>query len=128
MTIFNKNVAMKTNPREILIYYNPSSSSDRKTVAYARTITPHIRTYSHSEARCSSTSWQGLLNKLEMDPKKLFNKALPEYQLTLKGKELDDEGWIKVLQHNPHLLRAPIAVKGQSVIFCESPTDILRLK
>ncbi len=118
---------MKTNPREILIYYNPSSSSDRKTVAYARSVSTHIRSYSYGESRRSSTYWQGMLNKLQIDPKKLFNKALPEYQEKLRGKDLNDEGWIKVLQHNPHLLRAPIAIRGNRVILCESPTDILRL-
>lgn len=118
---------MKTNPREILIYYNPNSSSDRKTVAYANALTPHIKSYSHQQANCSSTTWQVILNNLNVDPKKLFNKALPEYQLNIKGKELDNEGWINVLKRNPHLLRAPIALRGNKAMICDSPTDILRL-
>lgn len=119
---------MKTNPREILIYYNPSSSSDRKTVAYARSVSRHIKSYSHSSANCSSTSWYQLLAQLDIEPKKLFNKAMPEYVANLKGKEFDDEGWLNILKRNPHLLRAPIAVRGNKAILCESPTDVLRLR
>lgn len=118
---------MKTNPREILIYYNPESSSDRKTIAYARSISPHVKAYSHFDASVTSTGWQGLIMKLNLEPKKLFNKALPEYQDLLKGKEFDEEGWLNVLQRNPHLLKAPIAVKGRNVVLCESPTDIYKL-
>ncbi len=118
---------MKTNPREILIYYNPKSASDRKTVAYAKSLTPHIKSFSHQKANCSSTTWQVILNNLELEPKKLFNKALPEYQQKLRGKELDEEGWINVLKHNPHLLKAPIALRGNKAMLCISPTDILRL-
>ncbi len=118
---------MKTNPREILIYYNPDSNSDRKTIAFARSISPHVKTYSHSDANVSTTGWKGLLQKLEIEPKKLFNKALPEYQRTLKGKELDEEGWLHVIQRNPHLLRSPIAVMGNKAVLCVRPTDIYKL-
>jgi arsenate reductase (glutaredoxin) len=118
---------MKTNPREILIYYNPTSSSDRKTVAYAKSISPFIKSYAHSSANCTSTIWHQLLIQLNMDAKSLFNKALPEYQQKLKGCEFDEEGWLNVLKRNPHLMRAPIAIRGNRAILCESPTDILRL-
>jgi len=118
---------MKTNPREILIYYNPDSSSDRKTVAYAKSISRHVKTYSHCDANVTTTGWKGLLQKMDVEPKRLFNKALPEYQSTLKGKELDEEGWLNVIRRNPHLLKSPIAVKGKKVVLCERPTDIYKL-
>lgn len=118
---------MKTNPREILIYYNPSSSSDRKTVAYARSMSQYVRTYSHDQANCTSTQWKGIIDKLEIEPKKLFNKAHPEYQSQLKGREFDEEGWLHVIRNNPDLLRSPIAIKGSKAVMCDTPTDILRL-
>ncbi len=118
---------MKTNPREILIYYNPESSSDRKTIAYAKSMSKHVKTYSHGDAQVTTTAWKSLLKKMDIEPKKLFNKALPEYQSSLKGKELDEEGWLHVIQHNTHLLRSPIAVRGDKVVLCERPTDIYRL-
>ncbi len=118
---------MKTHPREILIFYNPDSASDRKTVAYAKSVSHHVKSYSHSQANATPTLWKGILDKLGLEPKKLFNKALPEYQNTLKGREFSMEGWLDVIRKNPHLLRAPIAVRGDKAVLCESPTDILRL-
>lgn len=127
MLYSDKSYFMKTNPREILIYYNPESSSDRKTVAYARSLSRHVKSYSHNDAQVTTTGWKGLLKKMDVTPKKLFNKALPEYQSTLKGKELDEEGWLHVIKHNTHLLRSPIAVRGNKAILCDTPTDIYRL-
>lgn len=118
---------MKTNPREILVYYNPMSNTDRKTVAYAKSMSHHVRSYSHDQANCTSTQWQSILFKLEMNAKQLLNKAHPEYQANLRGKEFDDEGWLHVLRNNPALLRSPIAIKGDRAVMCDNPTDILRL-
>ena len=118
---------MHVKKREIEIYYNPSSGSDRRTIAYAQSLSPHIKIYSYDKLRFTSTKWCDIISKLDIEPKSLFNKALPEYQESIKGKEFDMEGWINVIQRNKHLLKAPIAMRGQSVVLCESPTDVLRL-
>ncbi len=118
---------MNLKKREIEIYYNPKSASDRRTIAYAQSLSPYIKSYSYDKLKATSTMWYNIINKLGVDPKKLFNKALPEYQKNIKGKDLEMEDWINVIQRNKHLLKAPIAMRGQSVVFCESPTDVLRL-
>lgn len=118
---------MKTNPREILMYYNPASSLDRKTVAFAKSHNKHIRTYSHEKSRSTTTGWKMILRALKMYPKELLNKAHPDYQKTFRGKEFDEEGWLHVLQRYPHLIKAPIAMRGSRAILCSNPSDVYRL-
>ena len=118
---------MITNKREIMVFYHPASMSDRKTVAYAYTMSKHVKALDFDQWQTTGRSWQAILGSLDMHPKELFNKAHPEYQRILKGKELDDEGWLKVLSHYPHLIRKPIAVCGNKAVFCKTPTDIYRL-
>ena len=118
---------MRTHPREILLYYNPESSEDKKTLAYAKSMSKHVRSYAHSQNPSTPTAWKVILRSLDLHPKKLFNKAHPEYQAKLRGKEYDHEGWLRVLQKNPHLLRSPIAIKGNKAILVETPTDIYKL-
>ena len=118
---------MRTHNREILIYYNPESSSDRKTVAYARSVVPHVQTYSFAQAPSTGTSWQHILNALDLHPKELMNKAHPYYQSHIRGCDFEDECWIKVIRKNPDLLRAPIAMRGSRAILCLTPTDIYKL-
>ena len=118
---------MKTNNREILIYYNPESSGDKKTIAHAQSISSHIKTYTHSNAPSSGMSWQMILKSLNKEPKELLNKSHPYYRSHIKGREFDKESWIKVIKHNPDLIKAPIAVRGSKAIQCTNSTDIYRL-
>ena len=118
---------MKTHSREILIYYNPDSSPDRKTVAYAQSVVSHVKSYSFSKNPSSNWSWQMILKSMNRHPKELMNKAHPYYQEHIRGREFDEESWVNVLQRNPQLLKAPIAIRGNRAILCESPTDIYKL-
>jgi len=118
---------MRTHSREILIYYNPESSSDRKTIAYARSMVPHLKAYAFAQAPSTGTSWQFILKALQLHPKELMNKAHPYYQANIRGCDFDDACWIKVIRKNPDLLRAPIAVRGNRAILCTTPTDIYKL-
>ena len=118
---------MRTHQREILIYYNAESSSDRKTIAHARTVSSHIKSYEFRNAPSSDTSWQMILSSLDIHPKELLNKAHPYYRQHIKGKEFDEEGWVSCLRRNPDIIKAPIAVRGHRAILCTNPTDIYRL-
>jgi arsenate reductase len=118
---------MKTHQREILIYYNPDSSNDRKTVAHAQSLVQHVRTYTFDKAPSTGTSWQQIIKALDMHPKALLNKAHPYYQANIRGRDFDDQGWLDVIKNNPALIKAPIAIRGDKAILCTSATDIYRL-
>jgi arsenate reductase (glutaredoxin) len=120
-------VAMKTRDNELLVYYDRDSDLAKKVLAYARTITRHINEVEIRKTPLTSTMWRQLIEQLGLRPKDLLNKAHPYYQDQVKGRDFDDEGWLNVLIRNPHLVKAPIAVKGRRVMLVESPTDILAL-
>lgn len=118
---------MRTHRREIMIYYNPESSSDRQTVAHAQSVSRHIKTYAFGQAPSTGTSWHQIIHALGKHPKELLNKAHPYYQQHIRGREFDEESWINVIRYNPDILKAPIAVRGRRAIVCSTPTDIYKL-
>lgn len=118
---------MQTNQREILIYYNPSSSNDKKTVAHAQGLVSHVKTFSFDQAPSSTTSWRQILRALDLHPKDLMNKAHPYYQANIRGREFDDEDWLNVIRYNPGLLKAPIAIRGKKAVLCTSATEVYKL-
>lgn len=118
---------MKTNNREIMLYFDSKSNRHKKTVAYARSMVAHVKTFEFDHTPSTAVSWRQILKSMNKHPKELLNKALPEYQETIRGREFTMEGWLKVLHHNTHLLKAPIAIRGKKAILCESPTDIFQL-
>lgn len=123
-----KFIAMKSSKREISIYYNPESSSDRKTVAYAQSLSHFVKAYTFQQNPCNSnTGWCRILAALNMHPKELMNKAHPYYQANIHGHEFDEEGWLNILRTNPELIKAPIAIRGEKAVLCVNPKDIYRL-
>ncbi len=119
---------MKTSKREITIYYNPESSRDRKTVAYAQSLSHFVKAYSFKQNPCrGNTEWCKVVAALKMHPKELLNKAHPYYQENIKGREFDEDGWFNILRTNPELIKAPIAIRGDHVVLCLNPKDVYRL-
>ena len=118
---------MKTHQREILIYYNPESSNDKKTVAHAQGLAAHVRTFAFDKAPSNGTSWKQIVHSLDMHPKELLNKAHPYYQEHIRGREFNDEDWLNILKFNPGILKAPIAMRGKKAVLCQSATDIYKL-
>lgn len=118
---------MRVHENEILLYYNPESSSDRKTLAYAKSITPHVRSHAYNSTPATTTMLRQIIDRLEMHPKQMLNKSHPYYQEHIRGREFDDEDWLNVLLRNPQLFRAPIAIKGKRAVFCDSPMDVYKL-
>jgi arsenate reductase len=118
---------MITHPREIQIYYNSESINDRKVIAYAKSTGYVVKSFCHKFAPSTSTGWQTLLEALKVHPKDLMNKADPYYQANIRGKDFELEGWLSVIMNNPHLIKAPIAMKGRKAIVCKTPSDIYKL-
>ncbi|HHJ49700.1 MAG TPA: glutaredoxin [Phaeodactylibacter sp.] len=119
---------MRTHEREILIYYNPRASAHKKVIALAKGMGVPVRTFTFEQAPSTSTSWQQIIAALDIHPKQLLNKADPYYQEHIRGCDFSEECWIKVIQNNPELIKAPIALRGNKAILCEQATDIYKLQ
>jgi arsenate reductase len=119
---------MKTHHREIQIYYNPESNYHRKTLAYAKSMARHVKSYAFHQTPSTETSWQQIIKALDLeDPKVLLNKADPYYQEHLRGRDFSEACWIKIIQKNTHLIKFPIALRGNRAIVCQRPKDIYKL-
>lgn len=118
---------MHLNPNELTIVYNQENDRDKKTLSYAYTITDRINKQELGSVKVSSTLFQILVKKLNLDPKMLINKADPYYQKNIRGKNFSIKEWFDVIMNRPNLLKAPLAMYHDKAIVCNTPTDILRL-
>mgnify|MGYP000070631781 CR=1 FL=1 len=118
---------MHLNPNELTLLYNEENSRDKKTLSYAYTITDRINKQELHSVKVSSTLFQIMVEKLNMEPKTLINKADPYYQKNIRGKNFSIEEWFDVLMNHPQLLKAPLAMYRNKAVICNTPTDILRL-
>ncbi len=118
---------MKLKRDELILFLDCTSSSHKKTRAYAHSISDHVKEYTFTEFRFNKTIWRNILDMLDLEPKHLLNKADPKYQQEIRGKNFDDDGWLYVLVNNPCLIKAPIAIMHDRAVLCNSPKDVYKL-
>lgn len=115
------------NTRELTLVYNSSTSEGRKALAYAVSLASKVNRQDVNEVQLSTTFVRQVLKQLNVRPKDLLNRAHPYYQEHLRGRDLDTEGWLQVVAHNPDLLKAPIALLGDKAVVCEPASLIYTL-
>jgi arsenate reductase len=118
---------MQFHQNELFLYYDPQIRTGKQSLAYAKSISNNINEVNWNTTQLTTTLWKEIINMLKVDPQKLLNKAHVNYQSQIEGKSFTMTGWMEVLVHNPEMLNGPIAIYNGSAIFCENPTDILRL-
>ncbi|MGY6742403.1 MAG: arsenate reductase family protein [Cecembia sp.] len=118
---------MKTHPNELFFYYNPGHSVDKQMRAYAQSISNHVNEINIEREKITLTGWRSILDKLNLRPKDLLNRAHPDYQEKIAGKTWDDEGWLQILTKYPHLIKAPIAIRRNKAVLCTTPNRVLDL-
>lgn len=118
---------MHYSQNELVLLYNSDVAKDRKTLAYALTITSKINRQEINSVRVSNTMFGMLLDKLDVEAKQLVNKADPYYQTYIRGRDLSTEDWYSVLLNRPSLLRCPVALYRNKAIMCETPSDVLKV-
>ena len=113
--------------KEITLVYDGKTSEGKKALAYAYTLSGTINKQDINNVKLSSTFVKTVMRKLELRPKDLMNRAHPYYQDNIRGRDMDQESWLKVFKKNIYLLRAPIAIQGDKAVVCDPVTKIYSL-
>ena len=115
------------NSKELTLVYDSTTSEGRKALAYAYSLATKVNRQDVSAVSLSTTFVRQVLKQLNLRPKDLLNRAHPYYQSDIRGRDLDTEGWLQVVAHNPALLKAPIALLGDRAVLCEPASLIFTL-
>jgi len=121
---------LAVHPNELMIFYNRESPISKKTIAFAQSVCDHIREIEYKNLTYPDTIWKELLDLLKMRPQDLINESHADYEKKIKGEEVTDftdADWLKVISHNPQLIKGPIAVKNKKAVLCRGPKDVLKV-
>jgi|GEM_PF-5252817 len=50
-----------------------------------------------------------------------------QYTSHFEHHNFSTDDWIKMIQHNPEIMKQPIALRGDIAILIETPTDIIKI-
>lgn len=119
--------ALKTSNRQITLYYSSKSQRAKQTLAYAKAEGLPILEIDILKTPLTGTQIVALAEKLNVEIKDLINQDHPIYKSRFKHHDLSENDWIKMIRHNPDIMKQPIALRGDDAILVETPTDIIRI-
>jgi arsenate reductase len=116
-----------SNSNVITLYYNSESARAKQTLAYAQTENIPIHDVNILKTILPGTKIAQLAKGLGIEVSELVNQEHPTYTDKFENHTFSTDDWIKMIHHNPEIMRQPIAVKGDIVMMISSPRDIEKL-
>lgn len=112
--------------KEITIIYNSEEHVGRQILAYAQTEGLPIHDVDLAHTKLTPTHWVDIAGRLGIEVKGLVNTEDPDYLMKFGDhNSFSDDDWLKMLTHNPDILKAPIVIKGEKIVQMSNSQDML---
>ncbi|MDB9755942.1 hypothetical protein OAB20_06620 [Winogradskyella sp.] len=116
-----------TSNRQITLFYSSKSVRAKQTLAYAKAEGLPILEIDILKTKLTGTQITELAEKLHLKIEDLINQEHPAYTSHFEHHNFSSNDWIKMIQHNPKIMKQPIALRGDVTILVETPTDIIKI-
>jgi arsenate reductase len=112
--------------KEITVIYYSEEHIGRQILAYAQTENLPIHDVDLAHVKLTPTHWVELAARLKIPVKDLINTDDPDFLQKFNGHDnFSDDDWLKLLIHNPDILKAPIVMKGEKIVQMSNSQDML---
>ncbi|MEN8204055.1 MAG: arsenate reductase (glutaredoxin) [Bacteroidota bacterium] len=109
------------------IYHNPRCKKSRAGLQYLTEKNTEFQVREYLKNPLSESELSALVMKLHVKPFKLVRTQEEVYRKELKGLDLNDEEWIKVMVENPKLIHRPIVEGKYKAVVGDPPENIDKL-
>ncbi len=116
-----------TSDRQITLFYSSKSLRAKQTLAYAKAKGLPIQEIDILKTKLTGTQIVELADRLNMVVADLVNQEHPAYISNFERHNFSTNDWIKMIQHNPEIMKQPIALRGDITILVATPTDIIKI-
>ena len=116
-----------TSERLITLFYSSISTRAKKTLAYAKAEGLPIQEIDILKVPLTGTQIVELADRLQIQVEDLVNQDHPAYTSHFEHHDFSSDDWIKMIKHNPEIMKQPIALRGDITILIDTPTDIIKI-
>ncbi|WP_299798927.1 hypothetical protein [uncultured Maribacter sp.] len=111
--------------KQITLYYSSQNSIGKQLNAYVESSGKDHLTIDISKTNVTGTQWAELADGLNKNISDLVNTEHPDFKEAYgeTSVDLDDDGWLKILNKNPSFLKNAIVIKGEDFIELTSASD-----
>ncbi len=108
----------------VKIYHNPRCKKSRAGLQYLQEkgVEPEIIEYLKNPL--SEEVFRDILVRLHKKPMEIIRTQEAIYKSDFKGKNFNDDEWIKIILENPKLIQRPIVVKGPKAVIGDPASNI----
>lgn len=105
----------------LTIYHNPRCKTSRAGLAYLDGKTKDYAIREYLKNPLSKDEFKEILKKMNVQPQDLLRTQEELYKKELKGKEFNDEEWIRIILDHPRLLQRPIVMGKYRAVLAQPP-------
>ncbi|MFT5753581.1 MAG: arsenate reductase [Flavobacterium sp.] len=116
-----------TSFRQITLFYSSKSVIAKQTLAYAKAEGLPVQEIDILKTHLTGTQIAEIADRLQIEIKDLVNQDHPSYTSSFIHHDFSNDDWIKMIRHNPEIMKQPIALRGDITILIETPTDIIKI-
>lgn len=109
------------------VYHNPRCRKSRAGLELVKRKVSEHEVIDYIKNPLTAAEIKSLLSKLGKKPTEIIRTQEELYRKELKGKELSDEEWIKILSENPRLIQRPIIETDSKAIIGDPIENIENL-
>jgi len=114
---------------QINLYYHPNHSNAKKCIAIANANEAAVQAIDIEKTRISQTHWSEMAEMMNISVIDLVDLN-HEVVVSKFGKvpDVDEFSALKIIQNNPEVVKAPVAVRGKKAVFASNSRDLLKLQ
>ena len=109
------------------IYHNPRCKKSRAGLQYLSEKNLEFQVREYLKDPLTEAELNALLMKLHIKPFELIRTQEEAYRKELKGLDLNNEEWVKVMVENPKLIHRPIVEGKYKAVIGDPAENIDRL-
>lgn len=126
--MLNRPKGRSLNPlRMIRIFHNPRCRKSRETLQLIEESGEMVEIIEYLQTVPTEEELTEIIDLLGIKPEQLLRKGEPIFKEQFKGKQLNDQEWIRVMVQNPKLIERPIVIKGNQAVIGRPPENVKKL-
>lgn len=111
----------------IKIYHNPRCRKSRETMELITERGKEIEVIEYLKHPPSEEELSRIIGLLGIKPEELVRKGEALFKENYKGKDLNDQQWVKVMVENPKLMERPIVLSDNKARIGRPPEKVLEI-
>ncbi len=116
---------IEVKKNELILIYDSKKQNDKKALGYLQSLDQYvIKSWDISKEPLTETQIASIAAKLKKSPEYLIDQQSDLYKERMKNSTYIQKEELKILKHNPSIIRTPIVITANGADLMKSPFEL----